>query len=160
VHGCKFTGWSYSVVLDGTEDFILEQCTFENDGYGVSPSLRGIWLAQATRGFSATGSLGRLAFRDNTFNDPRVGIYADGGFSTYICNNELNLGNWFCDLTGINTCEISDNYVEGVFIAQNITNAVNSGGLIKLTVANHGYATGDFVKCLNVGGTTEANAAA
>lgn len=38
-----------------------------------------------------------------------------------------------------------------------ITNAVSSGGLIKITAASHGYQTGDPVYIAGVTGTTEAN---
>lgn len=38
-----------------------------------------------------------------------------------------------------------------------VTGAVTSGGLIKLTVASHGYSTGNRITVANVGGTTEAN---
>lgn len=41
--------------------------------------------------------------------------------------------------------------------AQNITGAVSSGGLILITIANHGYADGDRVHITGVTGTTEAN---
>lgn len=40
---------------------------------------------------------------------------------------------------------------------KNVTGAVTSGGLIKLTVTAHGYSTGNVVVVNNVGGTVEAN---
>lgn len=38
-----------------------------------------------------------------------------------------------------------------------VTNCVTSGGLIKCTIAAHGYADGDYINISGVGGTTEAN---
>jgi hypothetical protein len=40
---------------------------------------------------------------------------------------------------------------------QNITGTASSGGLILITIANHGFVTGDSIYIRNVTGTTEAN---
>lgn len=40
---------------------------------------------------------------------------------------------------------------------KNVTGAVTSSGLVKLTVTAHGYATNDQVCVKNIGGTIEAN---
>src|SRR5262245_58854789 len=42
-------------------------------------------------------------------------------------------------------------------VLKDVTNAISSGGLIRLTIANHGFTTGDYITVNGVQGTTEAN---